>query len=415
MHDRPQAAKVWATSPEGSNRASRGEWQKHAGTDHVPIGRRASARHFERIRLVAFLMPTRRARTSGWVRAFVGGLLLMMILPGIDRSAIANETEAYQRRFAHVWTRTDFEKHNVPADEIMSGGPPPDGIPSINRPKFSVLVSGRPTGWLRKIDPLEPVVSLSINGDARAYPIRILIWHEIVNDKVGGEAVVVTYCPLCNSSLVFKRALKGKLLEFGTTGLLRNSDLIMYDRQTMTWWQQFTGDAIVGSFVGEQLELLPSRLESFASFQKRHPTGRVLVPNNPDMRDYGMNPYGGYDSSGAPFLFRGAVSTAPHEPMDRFVAFAADGEAIAVPLSLLQRKIQITTHGIHLRWSAGQRSALDARAISSGREVGNVVVTRVVDGKSVDVPYHVTFAFAFRAFHPDGVVIADVQARPERR
>jgi hypothetical protein len=360
----------------------------------------------QRARTDTCRLRTRQPRTNGLIRVLVGVLLTLAFFLTLGRQTVADETETYRQRFGHVWTKTDFAKHHVPPDEILSGGPPPDGIPSIDAPKFSLLRDGQPTGWVQKLDPLEPVISLSINGDARAYPLRILTWHEIVNDEVGGEAVVVTYCPLCNSSLVFKRELKGQLLEFGTTGLLRHSDLVMYDRQTKTWWQQFTGDAIVGSLAGAQLDFVPSRLESFVSFQTRHPNGRVLIPNNPEMRDYGMNPYVGYDSSTQPFLFRGNVDVAPHQPMDRFVAFILDGKAIAVPLSLLRQEKEVVTRGVRVRWSAGQNSALDTRAIESGRDVGNVVVTRAVGDERVDVPYHVTFAFAFRAFHPDGVIVA---------
>src|SRR6516165_2937234 len=137
------------------------------------------------------------------------------------------------------WPRTDFSKHSVPFAGIKSGGPPKDGIPAID---------------------------LSIGEDARAYPLRVLIWHEIANDIVGGTPVVVTYCPLCNAALVFERVIDGRVLDFGTTGKLRNSDLVMYDRQTESWWQQFTGEAIAGAMTGRHLRLIPSRLESFDRF-----------------------------------------------------------------------------------------------------------------------------------------------------
>ena len=316
----------------------------------------------------------------------------------------------YEQRFGRDWSKTDFRKHRVPVGEILAGGPPPDGIPSIDNPAFSALEEGRATGWLRNLDPLEPVMSLSINNDARAYPLRILTWHEIVNDEVGGEAVVVTYCPLCNSSLVFKRNHKGHLLDFGTTGLLRHSDLIMYDRQTSTWWQQFTGEAIVGSLSGERLEFVPSRLESFVSFRTRYPNGRVLIPNEMSERDYGRNPYVGYDSLSKPFLFPDSIDVAPLNAMDRVVAFVVDSGAYAVPLDLLRRKRDIKIEDIQLRWFSGQRSALDTSEIANGRDVGNVVVVRTKGEANEDIPYHVTFAFAFRAFHPKGTIL---QAAPE--
>ena len=130
------------------------------------------------------------------------------------------------------WPHTDFSQHTVPLKELKSGGPPKDGIPSIDRPRFERLNDGAASGWATRIGSAEPVISLVIGDDARAYPLSILIWREIVNDIVGGTPVAVTYCPLCNSSLVFERTVDNRVLDFGTTGKLRNSDLVMYDRQT---------------------------------------------------------------------------------------------------------------------------------------------------------------------------------------
>ena len=179
------------------------------------------------------------------------------------------------------WPRTDFDKTSVDFDEILSGGPPKDGIPSIDDPNFV------PVSEVTDLGPQEPVIALVINGDARAYPLRILTWHEICNDVVGGVPVAVTYCPLCNSAIVFDRRVDGVATEFGVTGKLRNSDMVMYDRNTESWWQQFLGVGIVGEQTGKELAMLPSRLESWERFAARHPDGQVLVPNNPGMRPYG--------------------------------------------------------------------------------------------------------------------------------
>ena len=210
------------------------------------------------------------------------------------------------------WTKTDFSKSRVSWQEIASGGPPKDGIPSIDEPMFKAV------GEDKELTPGDPVIALAIGGDARAYPLRILIWHEIVNDTVAGVPVTVTYCPLCNSAVVFDRRVPPHVLDFGTTGKLRNSDLVMYDRQTESWWQQFTGEAIVGALTGTQLKLLPARLEAFAEFKARHPAGQLLVPTDPKKRDYGRNPYVGYDLSAAPFLYRGDLPK-DIEPMARVV------------------------------------------------------------------------------------------------
>jgi hypothetical protein len=145
------------------------------------------------------------------------------------------------------------------------------------------------------------VIELAVGGDARACPLRILIWHEIVNVTVSGVPDTVTYCPLCNSAVVFDRRVPLHVLNFGTTGKLRNSDLVMCDRQTESWWQQFADEAIVGVLTGSQLKLLPACLESFAEFKARHPAGRLFVPTDPKKRDYGRNPYVGYDLSAGPF------------------------------------------------------------------------------------------------------------------
>ena len=144
---------------------------------------------------------------------------------------------------------TDFTKHSVPYSEILSGGPPRDGIPAIDDPRFVSVEEAE--SWL---EPREPVILFRIGNDVRAYPIQIVMWHEIVNDTVGGVPVVVTFCPLCNTAIAFDRTVEGRELTFGTTGRLRFSNLIMYDRQTESWWQQATGDAIVGKFTGKQLD-----------------------------------------------------------------------------------------------------------------------------------------------------------------
>ncbi len=287
------------------------------------------------------------------------------------------------------WPKTNFGKTSVDLDEIQSGGPPKDGIPSIDNPKFI------PVAKVKDLADSEPVVGLVINGKARAYPLRVLTWHEIVNDGLGGVPVTVTYCPLCNSAIAFDRRLDGKVLDFGTTGKLRHSDMVMYDRQTESWWQQFLGEGIVGEMTGKRLKTIPARLESFANFKKRAPGGDVLVPNDPGKRNYGANPYAGYDTSPYPFLFQGDMPK-DINPMVRVVV--VEGEAWSLPL--LRTKGTIAKGDLKLSWKAGQNSALDTRQIRQGRDVGNVVVQRMKNGKTRDVVYDVTFAFVYNAFFP---------------
>ena len=193
--------------------------------------------------------------------------------------ASAGAAAANPSYWSFEWSNTDFSKHAVPFDEIMSGGPPKDGIPSIDDPRFV------PVSEVQGIAETEPVLGITVNGESRAYPLRILTWHEIVNDVGGGVPVTVTFCPLCNSGIVFDRRIAGRVLDFGTTGKLRKSDLVMYDRQTESWWQQFLGEAIVGEMTGQRLKMLPSRMESMARFRARAPDGKVQVPTNPGMRD----------------------------------------------------------------------------------------------------------------------------------
>lgn len=300
-------------------------------------------------------------------------------------------------RWAAEWPRTDFARSLVPLSEIMSGGPPKDGIPSIDAPVFASVTEATETHA-----PVEPVMSLAIEGDARAYPLRVLMWHEIVNDSVGGVPVAVTFCPLCNSGVVFERLVDGQPTTFGTTGRLRHSDLVMYDRATESWWQQFEGRAIVGARAGDVLRRLPARLESFADFTARHPQGQVLVPENTRFRAYGRNPYVGYDSAPRPFLFRGDY-TGPGTPLMRVVA--VEGRAEAWSLQLLRARGEIADGELRLRWQPGQASALDTPEIAQGRDVGSVVVERRgADGTWTDAVHDVPFAFAFAAFHPDAPI-----------
>lgn len=330
-------------------------------------------------------------------RKFSAIPLAMLLLLGGALFGVTADPAAWRLE----WPRTDFARHAVPLSEIRSGGPAKDGIPSIDRPRFEKLVRGKARGWSMHLADSEPVISLATGEDARAYPLRILIWHEIVNDTVAGRPVAVTYCPLCNTALVFDRRVEGRILEFGTTGKLRHSDLVMYDRQTESWWQQFTGEAIVGAMTGRRLKLVPSRLESFRRFRERFSQGEVLVPTDPTARNYGANPYAGYDATGnRPFLYDGDLPRGV-EPMERVIAVeVAPGRHEAWSLDLLRRYGTLRSGDLVLSWDPGQTSALDKRLIAEGRDVGNVTVQRQLDGRLVDVPYDVPFAFAFHAFRP---------------
>ena len=289
------------------------------------------------------------------------------------------------------WPKTDFTKTSVDTGEIMSGGPRKDGIPSIDDPTF------KPVSEVQ-LAATVPVISLRINGDARAYPLGILMSHEIVNDRVGGVPVTVTYCPLCNAAIVFDARLEGLELEFGTTGKLRNSDLVMYDRQTESWWQQFMGESIVGELTGKRLKMLPSRIESFARFKERFPNGQVLNPSS-SFRGFGSNPYVGYDTDRSPFLYRGPLP----KDMPAMTRLVVVGEE-AWTLDILRQHRKIEKGDLVITWEPGQNSALDTRNISKGRDVGNVIVQRKTAGGLKDEVHDITFAFVFNAFKPQGRV-----------
>ncbi|MGE4012076.1 MAG: DUF3179 domain-containing protein, partial [Alphaproteobacteria bacterium] len=293
------------------------------------------------------------------------------------------------------WPRTDFSRATVPLAEIRSVIAK-DGIPAVDHPVFVAAATALAQG----IGTNDPVITLSIGGDSRAYPLRVLTWHEIVNDIIGDIPVAVTFCPLCNSAIAFDRRVKDRVLSFGTTGKLRNSDLVMYDRQTESWWQQFTGEGLVGILAGEKLVMVPVRVESLARFMQRHPAGKVLVPNERNIRDYGRNPYVGYDSSTKPFLFDGALPSGV-PPLERVVV--VDGTAWS--FSLLSKQGRVEIGDLVITWEKGQASALDSEMIQDGRDVGNAVVQRRgPDGTLTDAVYDVSFAFAFHAFYPTGKI-----------
>ena len=298
------------------------------------------------------------------------------------------------------WPATDFSQSSVAFSEILSGGPPRDGIPAIDDPMFARVARVRPVPG-----DGDPLVSVELAGEARAYPLSVLIWHEIVNDTLAGVPIAVTYCPLCNSAIVYDRRVAGKATTFGTTGKLRNSDMVMYDRASDSWWQQFEGRAIIGTRLGTTLKTLPSRLESWAEFVARNPEGLVLMPDDPGARPYGRNPYAGYDSSSRPFLYDGSYD-GPGEALMRVVVI--EGVEGAWSFDLIRAKGPLRVGDLEISWRAGQASALDAGRISAGRDVGGVVVERVqADGSRMLVVYSVPFAFAFAAFHPGAVIHHD--------
>ena len=293
-----------------------------------------------------------------------------------------------------AWPLTDFKQCTAPINEVRSGGPGKDGIRSIEMPKFQpVSQSG--------LADAEPVITVSLNGEARIYPLQILIWHEIVNDVVEGVPVAVTYCPLCNASIVFDRRLDGQVLEFGTTGNLRRSDLVMYDRQTESWFQQYDGTGLFGQLAGQVLSALPARLESVGAVRARDKDCLIMETQKGFLRPYGANPYVGYDSSAFPFLFDGNVPDGV-QPLE-YVVISGDS---AWALDSLREKGSIETDDLLLEWMPGRASALDSRKIADGRDLGIVTVSKKNAGADPElIPYKISFAFVWHAFNPEAEII----------
>ncbi|WP_068109627.1 DUF3179 domain-containing protein [Tropicimonas marinistellae] len=304
----------------------------------------------------------------------------------MSASTASADPSAWQRE----WPDTDFSRTALDGwGEIVSGGPPKDGIPALSDPSFHRAADES------RIGAREPVITVEIGSAApRAYPIRYLTWHEIVNDTVGGVPVAVTFCPLCNSGLTFDRRVGGRTLTFGVSGKLRNSDMVMYDRETQSWWQQAIGTAIVGQYTGAELRQLPTWMESWAEFRARNPDGLVMAQPAFN-RAYGRNPYASYDSSRRPFLYDGEMPPHGIEPLARVVRVGTR----AWPVARLAATGEIREAGVTLSWRPGQASALDTGQIARGRDVGSI---RVRDGQGRNVPHDVMFAFAFHAFYPDG-------------
>jgi hypothetical protein len=292
------------------------------------------------------------------------------------------------------WPKTDFTRRTVDLGEIQSGGPPKDGIPAVDRPRFVAPDAAK--AWLKA---KEPVIALRLAGERRAYPLQILMFHEIVNDEVAGQAVAVTFCPLCNASFVFDRRVEGRVLDFGTTGRLRKSDLVMYDRQTESWWQQFTGAGIVGRHAGTKLKVLPSEIVAFEDFAAAYPGGKVLSRETGYSRPYGRNPYRGYDRiDQSPFLFSDPVDKRL-PPMERVLSVAAGGKQRIYPFTLLDKASVINAELAGVPYvvfvKGGTASPLDTERIADGRAIpaatafdrrldGRVLEFGSRDGKTVD-------------------------------
>jgi hypothetical protein len=334
--------------------------------------------------------------------AFAAGLLLALAACGSDKAPPASQ-DAHVGSAESValdqvasspredvpsalddMTNADFPAPQVDPAEIVSGGPPPDGIPAIDEPRFE---RAEDVDWL---DDVEVVLSVTVKGETRAYPVQVLTWHEIVNDTIAGVPIAATYCPLCNSGVAFDRRVGDRILDFGTSGLLYASNLVMYDRQSESLWPQLTGVASVGVLTGTKLESIPMIPVAWRDFRDGHPEAWILSHDTGYDRPYGQNPYPGYDHPDTGLLFDPGTDDSRLEPKARVVAISRGSDAVAVVREAVADAGVLTLtvggHELVVFHLDGQASALDAYSISGGADIGSVAVYEpIVNGR------HLTF------------------------
>ncbi|MDX1623587.1 MAG: DUF3179 domain-containing protein [Gemmatimonadota bacterium] len=275
----------------------------------------------------------------------------------------------------------DLSESLIPVDEIVSGGPPRDGIPALTDPRF---VSVDEAGWMR---PGDRLMALERNGVAKAYPLRILVWHEIANDEIGGEPVAVTYCPLCATGMAFDPMVDGRRLVFGVSGLLYKSDVLMYDRRTESLWSQIRREAVTGPMRGTDLELIPLVHTTWERWKEEHPDGLVLSRDTGYERNYDRNPYLRYETS--PSTMFSAGERDDRLAQKALVLGITEGEAaVAFPLEELEKRrrpirTRVGDRELFVYWFPGNRTAF---ATDLGGE---------------KVPATLAYWFAWSGFHPD--------------
>ena len=265
------------------------------------------------------------------------------------------------------WPDTDFTKSSIHPDEILYQALPKDAIPSIDSPVFKSI---NEIGW---IQPGEPIIVVQYANTAKAYPLQIMIHHEIVNDNINGKPIAVTFCPLCNASIVYERTIQGEVLDFGVSGSLRKSDLIMYDRQSQSWWQQFTGVGIVGKYDKVKLNTVASQVIAYRDFVKSYPQGKVLSRETGYNKQYGENPFRGYDDiDESPFLFFDAKDKRL-PAMERVLAVSIGDKHRVYPLSHLRKQKIINDNfagmSVVVFSKHGMLSAVDKQWIEDSRTI----------------------------------------------
>lgn len=276
----------------------------------------------------------------------------------------------------------DLSASLIPEDQILQGGPPRDGIPSIDKPTF---VSAAQADFLT---PKDRIIGIHMNGESRAYPISILNWHEIVNDTVQGKAISVTYCPLCGTGIVYEGNVNGRVLTLGVSGLLYNSDVLLYDRETETLWSQILSKAVNGPLSGQKLTMVSSSQTSWAKWLKQYPDTKVLSTDTGFGRDYSRSPYGDYEQNTSTYFPVSAESRKYH-PKERVMGITINGKHKAYPFAELAKlggdTLQDTFEGQSLSIEFDVPNRDGQIKDTSGKPL------ELVNG----------FWFAWYAFHPD--------------
>ena len=309
---------------------------------------------------------------------------------GIIASPLVDSTPAEEhflfavrmKRMPECLAIDHFPSPTIDVTKIRSGGPPPEGIPAIDRPVFA------PIGEIEFLSDREPVMVVTLDGETKAYPAQILMWHELVNDTVANKPVTVSFCPLCNSAIAYNRILGNRILDFGTSGSLFNSALVMYDRQTGSLWSHFTGEAVAGALAGERLELLPMSTVSYADFKSAHPDGVVLTTDTGWVRQYGVNPYVAYDTESSSPYFPVEGDDDRLQAKTRVIGVRGETDAVAVSLATLWQNgtVQLDLEGrpIVVWVKPGTASSLNTALISEGTDIGATgVFVAEADGQSL--------------------------------
>jgi hypothetical protein len=277
----------------------------------------------------------------------------------------------------------DLSNSLIERSKILAGGPEKDGIPAIDQAHF--IKPGQATF----LKPGDRILGIEINGISKAYPIKILNWHEIVNDHIGDVDYAITYCPLCGTGVAFSARVNAKTLNFGVSGLLYNSDVLLYDRQTESLWSQIKSQSISGKMAGTKLERLPITHTRWSDWRQSHPATKVMSEDTGYARDYDQNPYRGYEKSTAVYFRMTNKAPSYYHPKERVLSLEIDGQFKAYPFSEIDKVGQaefsdrFAGRVVTIHWDkASQQVKITA---ASGK------VIPAIEG----------FWFAWFAFHPD--------------